>query len=102
MNPKIISLIGIARRAGKVSSGESQVEALLKKKTGYLLIIAEDSSGAINRFSQWAEDINLPVLIGGSKHELGLSIGLSPRSVVLIMDEGFANAIIKVRGHNLS
>lgn len=31
MIERIYSLLGIARRAGKITSGESQVEAMLKK-----------------------------------------------------------------------
>jgi len=93
--PKVLSLLGMARRAGKVSSGESQVEALLKKKQGHLLIIAEDSPGAKTKFEPWAEEIDIPVKITGSKQELGLAIGLSPRSIILIGDKGFAEAIIK-------
>lgn len=95
MTPKTIALLGIARRAGKVSSGESQVEAYLKKRKGHLLIIAGDSPGANTKFSRWAKDIDIPVLIEGSKQELGLAIGLSPRSIILIMDRGFAGAILK-------
>lgn len=95
MTPKSIALLGMARRAGKISSGESQVEAMLKKKKGSLLLIAEDSTGAIAKFKQWAEDNNLPVLIKGKKEELGSAIGLSPRAIVLITDKGFAEAIIK-------
>jgi len=95
LTPKIIALLGMARRAGKVSSGESQVEAFLKKKKGNLLLIAADSPGANTKFSRWAKDINIPVLMDGSKQELGLAIGLSPRSIVLIMDKGFADAILK-------
>lgn len=98
MTPKEISLLGMARRAGKISSGESQVEAYLKKKKGYLLLIAEDSPGANTKFSQWAKDINIPVLVGGSKQELGLAVGLSPRAVILVMDRGFAKAIAKEKG----
>jgi len=95
LTPKIKSLLGMARRAGKVSSGDSQVEAYLKKQKGYLLMIAEDSPGAHSKFYQWAKDINIPVVTTGNKQELGLAVGLSPRSVVLIMDRGFAEAIIK-------
>jgi ribosomal protein L7Ae-like RNA K-turn-binding protein len=83
----------MARRAGKVSSGESQVEAFLKKQKGYLAIIAEDSPHAQSKFSQWAKDVNIPVLIEGTKEELGLAIGMSPRAIILIMDRGFAEAI---------
>lgn len=99
MTPKEISLLGIARRAGKVCSGESQVEAFLKKNKGYLIIVAEDSPGANSKFSQWAKNLGIPVIISGNKQELGLAIGLSPRAIVLVMDQGFANAILKARGH---
>ncbi|RNC63074.1 MAG: putative ribosomal protein YlxQ [Candidatus Dichloromethanomonas elyunquensis] len=99
MNPKVRSLLGIARRAGKVCSGESQVEVFLKKQKGNLLVIAEDSPGANSKYCQWAKNINIPVLVEGTKEELGLSLGLSPRAIVLIMDRGFADAILKERGH---
>lgn len=95
VNPKVEALLGLARRAGKVFSGDSQVEALLKKRKGDLLIIAEDSPGVLSKYGKWAEDLALPVLNIGTKQELGLAIGLSPRAVVLIIDRGFANAIIK-------
>ncbi len=97
MTAKVISLIGLARRAGFVCSGEAQVEALMKKKKGKLLIIAGDSPGAASKFGKWAESIKMPVIIAGNKKDLGLAIGLSPRSVILIMDNGFAEAIMKAR-----
>ncbi len=93
MKTKIASLLGIARRAGKVCTGESQVEALLKKRKGHLLVIAEDSPGAYAKFSLWAHDLNIPVIRTGSKQELGLAVGLSPRSIILVDDKGFAEAI---------
>jgi len=95
---RLKSLLGLARRAGKVASGESQVEAYLKKNKGHLLILAEDAPGTLKKFSPWAEDLGIPFLVFGSKNELGLAIGLSPRAIILIMDEGFARAILKVRG----
>lgn len=95
MTPKTLSLLGMARRAGKISSGESQVEAYMKKQKGFLLLIADDSPGAVSKYRQWAEDNQIPVLIGGTKQELGTAIGLSPRALILVMDQGFAQAIIK-------
>ena len=97
MNIRIQSLIGIARRAGKIASGDAQIEAMVKKRKGFLLIIAEDAHGAQKKYSLWAEDIKLPVIVSGTKQELGHSIGLSPRSAVLIMDQGFAKAILLAR-----
>ncbi|GAB6154512.1 L7Ae/L30e/S12e/Gadd45 family protein [Desulfosporosinus burensis] len=97
MNTRIQSLVGIARRAGKIASGDAQIEAMVKKRKGFLLIIAEDAHGAQKKYTMWANDINLPVLVNGTKLELGHSIGLSPRSAVLILDQGFAKAILLAR-----
>jgi ribosomal protein L7Ae-like RNA K-turn-binding protein len=93
-----MSLLGMARRAGKICSGESQVEALLKKKKGNLLLIAQDSPGAHAKFTKWASDLSIPVLVEGNKQEIGSAIGLSPRAIVLVMDRGFAEAILKAKG----
>lgn len=97
MNTRIQSLLGIARRAGKVASGDAQIEAMVKKRKGNLLIIAEDAHGAQKKYTQWANDIKLPIFIFGTKMELGRSIGLSPRSAVLVLDQGFAKAILLAR-----
>ncbi|MHB8126472.1 MAG: L7Ae/L30e/S12e/Gadd45 family ribosomal protein [Desulfitobacteriaceae bacterium] len=94
---RILSLLGIARRAGKITSGESQVEAMLKKKKGYLLIFAEDAQSTQNKYRQWACDLKIPTFVLGTKQELGIALGLSPRSVILVMDHGFAKAILKAR-----
>ena len=97
MNTRIQSLIGIARRAGKIATGNAQVEAMMKKRKGFLLIMAEDAPGTQKKYNQWADDLKLPILVNGTKLELGLSIGLSPRSAVLILDQGFAKAILLAR-----
>ncbi len=97
MNTRIQSLIGIARRASKIATGDAQVEAMMKKRKGFLLVIAEDAQGAQKKYDQWASDLKLPVLITGTKLEIGHAIGLSPRSAVLILDQGFAKAILLAR-----
>jgi ribosomal protein L7Ae-like RNA K-turn-binding protein len=88
----------MARRAGKIVSGESQVEAILKKNKGQLLILAEDAPSVQKKYRQWAGDLKIPIIIFGTKQELGIALGLSPRSVILVMDDGFAKAILKARG----
>ena len=97
MNQTVASLLGLARRAGKIASGYAQIEALLKKGKGFLLILAEDAPGSSKRFRQWAEDLGLPVITAGAKEELGVAVGLSPRAALLVLDEGFAKAILKAR-----
>ena len=97
MKRRILSLLGLARQAGKIISGESQTEVMLKKRKGHLLICAEDAPGVQKKYEQWASDLKIPVIVFGTKQELGIALGLSPRAVVLVNDEGFARAILKVR-----
>ena len=44
MRNKALSLIGLASRARKVSSGEFSVEKAIKSYNAFLVIIAEDAS----------------------------------------------------------
>lgn len=97
MTDKVKALMGLARRAGKVASGDSQIEALLKKGRGYLLILAGDAPGSQKKYLMWAGDLHLEAVVEGTKDELGLCLGLSPRAAVLILDQGFAKAILKAR-----
>jgi ribosomal protein L7Ae-like RNA K-turn-binding protein len=91
---KILTMLGFAQKSGKLVSGESAVKAMLSKNQIYLLIIAEDISD--NRKKYWAkvtELNNIPCLIIGNKFELGLSIGLSQRSILGITDRQMAKAM---------
>ena len=41
---KFYSLLGLCKRAGKLAAGEVAAEQAVRKKTAYLLILAEDAS----------------------------------------------------------
>jgi ribosomal protein L7Ae-like RNA K-turn-binding protein len=92
---EIYDLLGLARRAGKIAAGDTAVEACLKKRKGALLIIAGDAPGSLKKYQQWAADLGIAVLNTGEKRTLGEALGLSPRAVVLVMDEGFSRLILK-------
>ena len=44
INNKILSLIGLATKAGKTVSGEFSTEKSVKTGKGYLVLVAEDAS----------------------------------------------------------
>ncbi|MDD2420756.1 MAG: ribosomal L7Ae/L30e/S12e/Gadd45 family protein [Heliobacteriaceae bacterium] len=101
MLTKIHALLGLARRAGKLVSGESAVEANLRNGKTKLLILAEDLSPlAAQKYQLWGRDLGIPVLTFGEKASLGLAVGQSPRALVAILDEGFARAINQVFSTN--
>ena len=93
---KILSMFGLAARAGRIASGEFQTETAVKDKTAYLVIVAEDASDNTKKlFHDKCSFYKVPVINLGSKEELGHAIGKEFRASLAILDEGFANAIMK-------
>jgi ribosomal protein L7Ae-like RNA K-turn-binding protein len=97
VNAKVASLLGLARKAGKIAGGGSGTEAFLKKRRGALLVVAADAPGILKKYGAWMKDVGIPLIVEGSKQELGAAVGMSPLAVILVLDEGFAQAIIKAR-----
>lgn len=97
MNERMKSLLGLARRAGRLAAGDAEVESLMKKRKGFLLLVAEDAPGAQKKYLRWAEDLGIEAIVVGQKADLGSAIGLSPRAAVLVLDQGFAKGILEAR-----
>ena len=90
------TMLGFAQKAGKIASGENTVEAKMKDKGASLVIIAEDAPEHTKaKFINLAEGCRIKYIIFGEKNHLGLSIGKSPRNVVLVSDKNFAAQIMK-------
>ena len=99
MNSKVATLLGFASKAKKLVSGESAVEAILKKGQARLLVLAADISPNLHRkYALWAEDLSVPILCMGTKQELGIAMGMSPRSVIAVTDDNFAKSILDTGG----
>ncbi|QGG48219.1 L7Ae/L30e/S12e/Gadd45 family ribosomal protein [Heliorestis convoluta] len=91
---KLYALLGFARRAKQIASGETAVEANLKKGKVALLIMANDGSPhAIEKYNLWCQDLGIKTIQVGTKASLGIALGQSPRTIVAVLDEGFARAI---------
>lgn len=69
-NSKVLSMLGLAAKAGKVASGEFSTEKEVKSGNACLEIFA-------------------------TKEELGHWIGKAYRASICILDEGFAKSIVK-------
>ena len=95
---KILSLFGLAARAGRIASGEFQTETAVKAGTAQLVIVAEDASDNTKKlFHDKCSFYKVPVITLGTKEELGHAIGKEFRASLAILDEGFATAIMKKR-----
>jgi ribosomal protein L7Ae-like RNA K-turn-binding protein len=91
---KVLSYLGLAQRAGKIVSGEFSTEKAIKSHKAFLVIVAEDASDNTKKsFSDAAAFYNIPLVIYGTKDELGGATGKRFRASLAVMDEGFAKAI---------
>lgn len=93
---KVLSLLGLAKRAGKVASGEFSTETAVKAAKAYLVIVSEEASdNTKKKFSNMCTYYKVPIHFYGSKEELGRCIGQEFRASLAVMDPGFSEAIIK-------
>lgn len=93
---QILSLFGIAMKAGKLVSGEYLVEKALKEGKAYLVVIAEDASDNTKKhFSDMCQYRSVPIRFWGTKEEIGKTIGKAYRASIAVTEEGFAKSILR-------
>lgn len=93
---KVLSMIGLAARAGKVVSGEFSTEKAVKSSKAHLVIVAEDASENTRKmFRNMCTYYDVPYQEYGTKDELGHWTGKEMRASICILDEGFARSVLK-------
>lgn len=93
---KVLNLLGMAQRAGKVQSGDFIVYKTISKTKVPLLLIAKDC--AKNNLEKYEALVKAKAIVTryvSTKEALGLAIGKAQRAVVIVNDEGFAKALLK-------
>lgn len=97
MNSKKASfMIGMAQKAGKVSSGEFSAEKAIRAGHACLVVISEDASeNTRKKFLNMASWRNVPVKFFLTKAELGRITGKGERSCLVITERGLAEAVKK-------
>jgi ribosomal protein L7Ae-like RNA K-turn-binding protein len=92
---KVVSLLGLARRARKVVSGAEAVELAVRRRTARLVLIALDASArSVAKFRVLVAEKGGLCHQGMGKEELGAAVGGAPRAVLAITDENFARAVM--------
>ena len=93
---KVFGMIGMARRAGKIKSGEFQTEAAIKDGSAALVIVAADASdNTKKKFRDSCRFYEVPYAEFGDKETLGHAIGMEFRASLAVTDAGFAKGIQK-------
>lgn len=97
MTKKSAGLLGMARRAGKVTAGFDAVVRLLKEGKAYLTMTAADLSDKTEkelRFAAGEKGGSRILRLGESKENLGHLLGYGrPVGVLAVSDKGFAASL---------
>lgn len=94
---KILGLIGLATKAGKISFGTEAVKESVLRKKAKLVIIAEDASDRLkNVFIQLCEKCRIPIATFCTIEEISKAIGKENKSVICIKDKNFSEEIYKI------
>lgn len=95
-NNRLLSLVGLATKAGKVVSGEFATEKEVKSGRACLAIVADDASdNTKKKFRNMCEFYEVPIYFYGDKVLLGHAMGKEFRASLAILDDGFTKGIIK-------
>lgn len=93
---KILSLVGLATKAGKTVSGEFSTEKAVKTGAAYLVLVsAEASANTKKKFQNMCTFYEVPVYFYGSKEELGAAMGKEFRASLAVTDPSLSEAIVK-------
>lgn len=96
MNTRILNMLGIANKAGKIITGEDSVINGLQKGKLKMVFVASDSSiSTIDKFDKKCFFYHVDCIVMFDASELSKAIGRS-RKIVGITDEGICNAIKKI------
>ncbi len=95
MNNPILSRLGIARKAGKLSIGTQSVFNAIEKRAAQLIIVSSDISVKTEKELRFKSKQNITVLrVPFKNFEIANAVGVKA-GIVSVNDSGFAEAIKK-------
>lgn len=93
---KVMGLVSLAAKAGKVASGEFCTEKEVKSGKAALVFVADDASeNTKKKFRNMCDFYKVPIYFYKDKDTLGHAIGKEFRASLAILDAGFAEGIKK-------
>lgn len=95
-NIKAQKLIGLSRRAGKISYGAQGCITDLKKHKSKLIITSSDISDKTKKEIEFHLGETDIIYTDMTKEELGKIIGISQTVVLSVKDENFSKGILEV------
>ena len=97
MNDRLLSFLGICRRAGKLVIGNDPVRESIETDKAFLVIMASDiSHNTLKKISTVIEESGVPCYTAKrTKDEISFSLGKTC-AILSVTDKGFADKFIEL------
>ena len=94
---RILSMIGLAKKAGFVEIGEEPVGSAARAKHARVILVAGDAAASsVRRAYSFAQSGNcLCLTVDATKDQLGSALGRTSVAMAAVTDIGFAEALVK-------
>lgn len=94
---RVLGLIGIATKAGKVAFGTEAVTETIKNKKAKLVIVAEDASDkSKENIVYLCDKSRIQIVVFGKIETISKAIGKQNKAVISIKDKNLGEEIIKI------
>lgn len=95
----VLSVVGLAYRAKKVTIGFDPISQQARMGTVSLIVLAADcSEGTAKSYKNKCQYYQIPCIRYGTRETIGKSVGKQNISAVAICDDGFATLVLKKIG----
>ena len=99
---RIINLLSMAQKAGRIVSGAFAVEQAVKKQQAVLVLLAEDAAEeSKKKFTTLADKFAIPYAYCLDRETLGRCLGKDFRAVAALTDAGFARKLSQLMEETL-
>lgn len=91
---KVLAMLGLAKRAGKIECGGFCTERAVKSGRAACVVVAEDSSeNTKHAFQTMCTYYKVPLYFYSNKAELGHALGREARASAAVTDAGLAEQV---------
>lgn len=97
---KLLSLIGLAKKAGKIITGEDGCETAIRSGQATLVLVATDASNNTKKkFTNKTTFYKVPLYSIFTKDEMSEAIGAQNRATIVVADAGFTKSMLSLISH---
>ena len=94
---RLLSMVALARKAGKLTTGEEGCEKAIRQGIAHLVFVATDASANTQKkFNNKAAFYGAQICALFTKEEIGRHTGLHNRATFVVIDENFANRMREI------